>query len=314
MGFFIDIFMFCLIIILDIIGIRQIIKAKKADKELPKDIENSDTGELKKIVEKDYFKETIDKEATIGDLGFIYNSVGELYSSGEHFIVTGIILNIALKEWIEIVKVDEDTVKIFVKDTGIKELSKDEEIIYKYIVNIPNGKEYFTMQEYWEYSGAEKDLYRFVLDELRNELENRAIDKGKYKKSKDFERNFYRTHAMFNIVTIFCVLTTSFQIADLTMSIMSLINLISAMIMSIIYMFAIVNNNKVANGATKLTKKGVEEYELLEGLKNYLKEYTTISTQDVEDLSNSREYLVYATILGIADNVIRQIFTQYHEY
>lgn len=305
MGTFIDIFMFALIIILDIIGIIQIVKAKKADKELPKDTLSFDL---------DYFREVVDRNATIGDLGFIYNSVEDLYSCGEHFIVTGIILNMALKEWIEIVKVDEDLLKIFVKDSGIEELSKDEMIIYKYIINIPNGKEYFTMQDYWEYSTKEKIFYRTVLDELRNELERRAIENGKYKKRKDFERNFFRFHATINILIIFTILGVSCEIANLTMSIMSLMNLISAMIMTIIYMIAIVYNNKVAITATKFTKKGLEEYEILDSLKNYLKEYTYIPTQGVEHLAISREYLIYATILGIADNVMRQIFTQYHEY
>lgn len=294
-----NVFLFILIIVLDILGIIQIINAKKADRELPKDVLDFDL---------EYFREVISKDSTVGELGFLYNTAGEDYGRTEYFVLSGVILNIALKEWIDITKMENDLLRFHINERGKEELSNDEKIVYEYLCKIPNQNGYYTIEDYWNYDMEDPNIRREMISEFRETIEQRVIDAGKYKYEKDLKRKKFYMYSSFNVAAIYFAMVLTVESAK-TMTVYGLINVISVMIMMLIYMLATVYNTKVSKVATNFTKKGLEEYELLDGLRNYFKDYTSISEQGVEYLPLLKENLVYATILGVADKVVKQLFS-----
>ena len=62
-----------------------------------------------------------------------------------------------------------------------------------------------------------------------------------------------------------------------------------------------------------LSDKGKEELSEVIGLKKYLEEFTLISEREIGETVIWKEYLIYATLFGIADKVIEQFKQVYPE-
>ena len=56
-----------------------------------------------------------------------------------------------------------------------------------------------------------------------------------------------------------------------------------------------------------LTQKGVDEKEQWEGLKKYMLDFSMIKDKEVPELILWEKYLVFATVFGIADKVMKQL-------
>ena len=75
------------------------------------------------------------------------------------------------------------------------------------------------------------------------------------------------------------------------------------------YMLKIKNNNYVR------TKKGEELNEKLEGLKNYLKDYSNIHEKDENSLTLWEDYLIYSVIFNQNTKVTKNLWNKYiHTY
>ena len=62
-------------------------------------------------------------------------------------------------------------------------------------------------------------------------------------------------------------------------------------------------NGKLSN----LTQKGIDEREKWKGLKKYMEDFSLLNEKEIPALEVWEEYLVYATVFGIADKVIKQL-------
>ena len=60
-----------------------------------------------------------------------------------------------------------------------------------------------------------------------------------------------------------------------------------------------------------LKKKGEELNENLEGLKNYLKDYSNIHEKDEKSLTLWEDYLIYSVIFNQNTKVIKNIWNKY---
>ena len=72
---------------------------------------------------------------------------------------------------------------------------------------------------------------------------------------------------------------------------------------------AICINNKIS----RLTQKGIDEREKWVGLKKYMEDFSLLNEKEIPALELWEEYLVYATVFGIADKVIKQLKIVYPE-
>ena len=67
------------------------------------------------------------------------------------------------------------------------------------------------------------------------------------------------------------------------------------------------------NCIKNLSDKGKEELSEVVGLKKYLDEFTLIAEREITEVSLWKEYMIYATLFGIADKVINQFKQVYPE-
>ncbi|MBE6701312.1 MAG: DUF2207 domain-containing protein [Ruminococcaceae bacterium] len=67
----------------------------------------------------------------------------------------------------------------------------------------------------------------------------------------------------------------------------------------------------ITNRIKGLTDYGKSELSQIVGLKKYLEEFSLIDEREVSEIAIWQDYLVYATLLGIADKVIKQLKTVY---
>jgi len=67
------------------------------------------------------------------------------------------------------------------------------------------------------------------------------------------------------------------------------------------------------NCIKNLSEKGKEELSQVMGLKKYLEEFTLIAEREITETIIWKEYLIYATLFGIADKVIKQLEEVYPE-
>lgn len=72
--------------------------------------------------------------------------------------------------------------------------------------------------------------------------------------------------------------------------------------------------NKIAKKLNLLTQKGVDMQEQWKGLKKYMEDFSMLDRREVPELVIWEKYLVYATVFGIADKVIKQLKIVYPNF
>lgn len=61
------------------------------------------------------------------------------------------------------------------------------------------------------------------------------------------------------------------------------------------------------------TEQGLNEREMWKGLKKYMEDFSMLDKREVPELAIWEEFLVYATVFGIADKVLKQLKIVYQE-
>lgn len=72
-------------------------------------------------------------------------------------------------------------------------------------------------------------------------------------------------------------------------------------------------SNGVGNRIKDLSEKGKEELSEIMGLKKYLEEFTLIAERGIAETVIWKGYLIYATLFGISERVIKQLEKVYPE-
>lgn len=63
-----------------------------------------------------------------------------------------------------------------------------------------------------------------------------------------------------------------------------------------------------------LTQKGIDEKSQWEGLKKYMQDFSMLNEREVPELILWEKFLVYATVFGIAEQVLKQLKVKYPEF
>ena len=71
---------------------------------------------------------------------------------------------------------------------------------------------------------------------------------------------------------------------------------------------------KISKKANVLTQKGVDQVEQLKGLKKFMEDFSMLDKREVPELVLWEKYLVYATVFGVADKVIKQLKIVYPDF
>lgn len=275
-------------IILNVIGlivavviIRKIKKYKEALKNAPQ-IENK---------HYDYYRDIPYENETPANTAFVYyfKNTGLQYNMSK--IVSATILDLCMKKYIsfEVGTGKKDEIIINLEKENAYELPKDETIIYELLQKVPEKQtNSFTMKEFEKYVKKHGTSVYKIFERIEKIAKEEQINNGNYDKELINKHTYY---SGLGIGYIF-LLIVSIPIMWL--------NIIPSIIASI-YCF------KLSSKYNTLTQKGVEEKSQLIGLKRYMEDFSMIKDKEVPELILWEKYLVYATVFGIAERVLKQL-------
>lgn len=257
----------------------------------------------------DYFREIPDESASAIEAGFVYyynkyNSLGDFGRS-----MSGTLMQLALKRWIEFEVINngkKDDVQITVLKEGKTDLTEDEKMVYEWLVNISvaNGNGPFNMKDFEKYCIKHNTAFNKFIVKITEKTRELAEKKGKYDKSQQKTRDVIILGIVGYIVGIvgmglFAALTEANIIITIISELILLINLV-----------LLIRLDSRFTGRTQLS---VDEAEKWAGLKKYMEDFSLIKDREVPELVLWEKYLVFATVFGIADKVIKQLKVVYPE-
>ena len=250
---------------------------------------------VKKLVpteELEYFREKPSKDSTPADALFLYNGGVTVSSTSFGNVFSATLLNLSLKGYFKIAvevneKGKEETV-IYKPQKDIEDLQYEEQRIARFVKIAIGHQEKIKI----------KELQKFIKNhptDVSKLIENTASStRSKNKMMDNFDEQISKEKSKYTAIGIIYLFFAMFCFGIFfPLSILLIINGI----------FTFVINGKLSN----LTQKGIDESEKWKGLKKYMEDFSLLDEKEIPALEVWEEYLVYATVFGIADKVIKQL-------
>lgn len=269
-------------VIIDIILLRQTVKYIKIFKN---------TKKLIPTEKYEYFREKPNKNSTPADALFLYNNGVNAASTAFGNVFSATLLNLSLKGYFKITVEQNEKGKketlIYKTKKDIEDLQYEEERIARFVKNAIDSKEKITIKELQKY-------IRNHASSVSSLIEKTGIEtKNKNKMTENFDEEKSKEKSKYIGIAIVYFAVAMFCITFLPVVILLIINAILALMI----------NGKLSN----LTQKGIDEREKWKGLKKYMEDFSLLNEKEIPALEVWEEYLVYATVFGIADKVIKQL-------
>lgn len=268
-------------------------------------------GEIEKlrpIQEWDYFREIPGKNRTPGDAIFISNN-GVVLNQGFGNIFSATLLNLSLKGYfkIETEKDLKDKEQVYISiQKDIDGLEYEEALISEFVKKSIGDKEKITIKEFQKYITKHPENVNKLIEKTLKEIKTKNEEKGFYDKKTATRKDMYIGIAILYFVLAFFV--GMFTIAmSYTISIPATLAVCGGLIVNAILALCI--NGKLS----RLTQEGINEKSEWKGLKKYMEDFSLLNEKEVPALTVWEGFLVYATVFGIADKVIKQLKIIYPE-
>lgn len=273
-------------LILAVIVIKKMIKYNKLLKQTPK---------LKPTQEFEYFRDIPNEAETPAGAGFLYyfKNTGLQYNMPK--IISATMLDLCMKKYIEfeVIPNKKNQIKVNLKKDFADGLPEDEKIVYETLQKIPkNETNSFTMKEFEKYTSSHSSSILKLFEKIETNAKEKQEQEENYSKDLITKSNNWSTKG----------------VGYLFLSIISLPIMWILVIPSII---ATVYCFKISSRYNTLTQKGVDEREKWVKLKRYMEDFSMIKDKTVPELILWEKYLVYATVFGIAEKVLKQLKVVY---
>jgi len=270
---------------LTIVIIKKIVKYHKKLQETPK---------IKAEQEFEYYRD-IDGNETPAEAAFIYyfKSTGMQYNMSK--IISATMLDLCMKKYIEfeVIPNKKNQIKVILKKNSSEGLSRDERLIYELLQKVANKEtNSFTMKEFEKYANRHSSSVLGTFNKIEKIAKDLQEENGNYSKERVAKSNSWSTKG---VGYVFLAI----------LSVISMWLLIIPAIIAAVYSF------RIGSRYNTLTQKGVNRKEELQGLKRYMEEFSMIDDKTVPELVLWEKYLVYATVFGIADKVLKQLKVVY---
>ncbi len=206
----------------------------------------------------------------------------------------------------------KDGTKIGIPDKTnlLKDLSSDERNFAKIVLEATREykKDEITLKELQKY------IKRIPAEDLQNMPETlhiKMIDKLSKRGiiDKNNFKNYKKVNSKLGLYIVIAILVILFQFS-FTLLPNSIINIIRIIIIVLTIANAILTKQEMKRIAV-YTQEGVDESAKWKGLKKYMKEFSLLKEKEVPDIVIWEKFLVYATVFGIADKVLKQLKVVY---
>lgn len=284
-------------ILISLLFAKKIFKYKKVLEETPS---------LKPTQNLDYYRDIPnEKTATPAKAAFLHYFENNKSEKAISRTMSATMLNLSLNGYLSFEekskKIGKDEIVVHVNEST-KPLEKDEEEIYNLMKKIDKNNEGFTMKQLKSYAKKEYTTFLNSIDEMQKkaEIEN--------ENEKNFDSNMKKQKEKWGGKTAGYIFGI---IAFIVIGLIASANVIAMVVLCFVCLICASFTKKISNRFNGLTQKGMDEKEQWKGLKNFLKDYSQINDKTVPEVVLWEKYLVYATMFGIADEVLKQIKVAY---
>lgn len=282
----------CVYIIINIISViifgKKTIKYYKKNKELKK---------YQPTTKLEYFRDIPYENATPGEaFGTlnVYLSTAIPNFFGKIFSAT--MLDLTLKGFLEIKQEKnekgKDVINIYILKQVNDGLKTDETRIMVFLREAAKGQKVITLKELEKFIKNNPAKTEKLLKNNDNVVKQQLIDEKiiDAEIKKEYEK-YYGSLVCYIIAIIFSICFIAFLF----------------IIPTILFIINAILCNRIAKKLNVLTQKGVDIQEQWKGLKKYMEDFSMLDRREVPELVIWEKYLVYATVFGIADKVIKQL-------
>lgn len=284
-------------IILTIFSIKSIIKNVKKIKTSKKLVP---TQEIK------YYREMPREDATPAEALAIFTKQIGGFNSSTHIgrIFSATLLDLNLKKIIDF-QVNDKIITIKILENNPKELEtlKDEKVIFEFLQEAckqKNGE--ITNKELEKYIKKSESKVISLKNKIDNNTEQALYEKELAdKKGKDEKITIVACIIFLFIGLIFSTILFGILTATKDMNPIGMIPLFPVIIVQIIIFIILLSKTNV------LTQKGTDENAEWKGLKKYMEDFSMLDKREVPEVVIWEKFLVYATVFGIADKVLKQL-------
>ena len=288
-----------IVILLCIVLIKAIRKKLKKAKSLKK---------IEPTQEIMYFREMPREDATPAEalyllkeqtMPFISTEIGKIFSAT--------LLDLSLKKCIsfEVVKNEKGKEEIYLdlKEGTTVTLTKEEGVILKFLIEAFDGKDKITVKELERYIQKSQTKVVKLKDDIDKWVPSRLQELELQDKKEKEEYAKYNSQFGGNVVgLIFSIMIGAITAMELTPWV--LIGVIPLVILEIIHLGVI---SHVQSKINVFTQKGVDEIEKWKGLKKYMEDFSMLDKKELPEIVLWEKFLVYATVFGIAQKVLKQL-------
>lgn len=265
-------------------------------------------GNKEKIVastQYKYFRDIPDENATPGEVMRILNPIRSQFSSSEFGkIFSATMLDLTLKKYLDIKleknQKNKDVTNIYVLKQVSDGLKPNEERIMTFIRNAAGSKKVMTLKELQSYIKEHPSKVESLLSSTFKSVETQLgndeiLDLEAY---SDYSK--YSNAKIGYIVLIIVLCWFVFAVIPIIAIVISAINAILCW--------------KIQKKLSIFTQKGIDKQTEWKGLKVFMEEFSMLDKREVPELVIWEKYLVYATAMGVADKVIKQLKIVYPNF
>lgn len=243
----------------------------------------------------EYFRELPENDVTPGEALYILKEPYNTFSSHFGKIFSATLLNLKLKKYIDlrVEKTEKSKEKIYINKLKNPDnnLKGDEKRILEFIYKAYNKKTEIEIKDLEKYIEKHPAGVESLIKGCEKNIENQLQTNGILDKKQKEEFSKYA-----NLATLYYIFAIILLFWAFPLSIILLINGIMC--------------SKIKN-VNVLTQKGVNSKEKWKGLKNYMEKFSLLDEKEIPAIEVWEKYLVYATVFGISNKVLKQLKTVY---
>ncbi len=255
-----------------------------------------------------YFREIPRKDSTpTQGLSLFTKQVGGFNNSiylGRIFTAT--LLNLSLKKILEFTP-NEKQVTIKIIEQAPQGLEGDEQVVFEYLKRVAEKTDgQITTSELERYIKKSPSKIVKLGNDIDDVVEQVLYQKGLASKEMKIKKTQLTVFVIFLGVSIFFISGIfTVLMLGLFINVWILALLMPAVIIQLI-VFCILNSKISA-----LTQEGMDEHEKWKGLKKYMEDFSMLDKREIPEVAIWESFLVYATVFGIANKVLKQLKVVY---
>lgn len=220
-------------------------------------------------------------------------------------VISATILKLAKKYYLEI-KVGEKKkqAEIRVKRTEKEELSPFEAIVLELLEAIVPAGEPFTMKEFEVWSKKNADFVARKIKNYEDLMQQKPKEFGAFRKNSSAKKASSIMAVVFGAIALIILGNGFFNLVfGITLTFAALGLIAAAFIVSTTSLIKI-----------PLSDKGQKEYLRFKALEKYMCDFSNLKEHELPALILWEDYMVWATMMGVADKVAEQLEIAYPQY